>query len=360
MPQTTIPPIKPQQNRDAKKNKKLIIACCSIFGAFFVILVASFIILWIVSFSKDLKPNTNLPNISQNIAQVEPIKSQSQIYNITENINLQNTGLEDSYMQTVYIAKFHDLAPYQDVLEETISPTNYELLKDENNNEYLKYTFYNLSPNSSRTFDLQYKIKLNNVNYDLKDCQGESINQFLLPEKSVESNSPEIINLAQNITKNSKNQCQASKDIYNWIGNNISYPGYIPDAKGAFWALQNKQGDCTEFADLNIALNRADNIPARFIEGLVYQSDQETDPSQMKHDWTEVYLPNTGWVPIDPTFGRIKSKRNDYFAKLPDTHATLTVGQNLDMLHGYYFYYYEYNGSTIETISEQWRMQKVK
>ncbi|MDD3888108.1 MAG: transglutaminase-like domain-containing protein [Patescibacteria group bacterium] len=347
-----------QQDKRIKKNKKIIIACCSIFGAFVIIFISTFIILWIISISKDSKPKTNLPNISQNTAQIEPTKTQSQIYNISENISIKNIGQENSYMQTAYIAKFHDFAPYQDVLEETISPTNYEIIKDENSNEYLKYTFYNLLPNESRTFNLQYKIKLNKISYDLQNCQGKSINQFLSSEKSIESDNQEIINLSQNITRNAQNECQASKEIYDWIGNNINYPGYIPDAKGAFWALQNRQGDCTEFADLFVALNRADNIPARFIEGLVYQSDQETDSSQMKHDWTQVFLPGTGWVPVDPTFGRMTSNRNDYFAKLPDTHATLTIGQNLDILHGYYFYYYEYNGSTIETISEQWRMQK--
>ncbi|MFA6296863.1 MAG: transglutaminase-like domain-containing protein [Patescibacteria group bacterium] len=358
MPEQKTNTQKIQPVKKYQKNKKIIVACCSIFAGFFIILFFTFIAIWFFVLPKSSNPPKNLPNISQNIALNSPAESNSQNYLISENIILQNIGLQDSYMQTVYIAKFHDLAPYQDVLEETISPTNYEIIKDENNNEYLKYTFYNLSANESRNFNLQYKIKINAVNYDLKNCQGNSTNQFLLPEKSVESDNPEIIDLAKSITKNSQNQCQASKDIYNWIGDNISYPGYIPDAKGALWALENKQGDCTEFADLNIALNRADNIPARFVEGLVYQSDQETDPSQMKHDWSQVYLPSTGWVPVDPTFGRLSTNRKDYFAEIPDNHAILTIGQNLEILHGFYFYYYEYNGSTIETTQENWRMQK--
>lgn len=347
-----------------KKNKTALV-CCSIAGSIFFLAILTFAIIWLVSFlrvftTQEENLNVSLPNISNLNETTLPETQQSQTYNISENLVLTNIGLENSYLQTVYIAKFHDLAPNQDILEETISPVNYEIIKDENNNEFLKYTFYNLPPNESRNFNFQYKIKLNSVQYDLKNCQGQIINQELSPETYIESDNPEIIAQSQKITKDSANQCQASKDIYNWIDNNISYPQYFPQANGALWALQNKQGDCTEFADLFIAMNRANNIPARFIEGLVYASDEETDASKMKHDWTQVYLPNVGWVPVDPTFGRFPSKRQDYFAALPATHATLTIGQNLEILNNYYFYYYEYNGSTVETTQENWRMQKTE
>lgn len=350
-----------QQKINFKKNNKKIIVCCSIVAAVFFIAIFAFIMLWVVSFKYyKNKSNKNiiLPNISENTT--KPETPESQTYNITENLTIKNIGLENSYLQTIYIAKFHDLNPYQNILEETISPLGYEVITDKNNNEFFKYNFYNLPPDQERTFIFQYKIKLNSIKYNLQNCQGQSINQDLFSENFVESNNPEIIAKSKEITKNAANQCQASEDIYNWLGNNISYPEYIPEAKGALWTLQNEQGDCTEFADLNIALNRAAKIPARFVEGLIYASDQETDPSKIKHDWSQVYLPNIGWVPVDPTFGRLPSQRKNYFAALPATHATLTVGQNLETLHQNNFYYYEYNGSTIETTQENWRMQKTE
>lgn len=345
----------------SKSNKKTTpIVCCSISGGVFLLFILISLIVLFFSFFKHPLPSPtipqNLPDISPKT--IEPEQQQSQTYRISENLILKNTGTTDSYLQTIYIAKFHDYQPYQDVLEETISPIGYEIVTDQYNNEFLKYTFHNLAPNETRNLNFEYKMQINSVKFDLSSCQGQSINDYLSPEQYIESDNPEIINLAQQITQNSANQCQASKSIYNWVADNISYPQYFSYANGALWALQNRQGDCTEFADLFVALNRAIGIPARFVEGLTYASDQETEASNMKHDWAQVYLPNIGWMPVDPTFGRSPSQRDRYFAALPANHAFLTIGQNLEILNNYYFYYYEYNGSTVETAQENWRMQK--
>lgn len=347
-----------------KKQKTTLIVCCSVWISLIILTISAFIILWLAYSFRTLIPEKPLPNISkpeiqtqtQNHAQI----LDSQKYKITEKLTLKNTGTENSYKQIAIIPKFHDIDPYQYILEERISPSNYEITTDKHGNEYLNYAFDNLAPKESRTIDLEYKIKINHIKFNLSQCQGKSIGQYLSPDQHIESNNPQITALAQKITQNSENQCQASESIYNWISNNITYPQYFPQAHGALWALQNKQGDCTEFSDLFIALNRASDIPARFVEGLAYTSNTITESSQLKHDWSEVYLPNIGWVPVDSTWGRFQSNRNKYFAQMPANHAILTIGRNLETIHNYYFYYYEYFGSTVTTQQESWQMQKIQ
>ena len=62
--------------------------------------------------------------------------------------------------------------------------------------------------------------------------------------------------------------------------------------------------DCTEYTDLLVALSRAQGIPARYFEGLLYL-DKGTDAlAKTEHAWPDVYMPSVGWVAMDPTLGR--------------------------------------------------------
>lgn len=74
-----------------------------------------------------------------------------------------------------------------------------------------------------------------------------------------------------------------------------------------------------------IALCRVAGIPARFVEGVIYKpgTTQQIDP---RHDWLEVYLPGIGWVPVDPTWGRFKDKRDQYFAGADSQQIIVTTG----------------------------------
>ncbi|MCW2276907.1 transglutaminase-like domain-containing protein [Heliophilum fasciatum] len=67
--------------------------------------------------------------------------------------------------------------------------------------------------------------------------------------------------------------------------------------------LQQKKGTVQDFAHLFIAILRAGQIPARLISGEV------TDPTLRgyggNHTWVEFWLPEVGWVAIDPANNRV-------------------------------------------------------
>jgi len=73
----------------------------------------------------------------------------------------------------------------------------------------------------------------------------------------------------------------------------------------ALEVLQIGKGDCNEHTSLFVALARAGGIPARIAAGLVY-SDRVTDTGAFYyHAWPEVWFgEESGWVPVDPTFGQ--------------------------------------------------------
>jgi predicted Zn-dependent protease len=72
-----------------------------------------------------------------------------------------------------------------------------------------------------------------------------------------------------------------------------------PEAVALSELLEDPRGDCTEFADLYIALARAMGLPTRAVLGLYYAGDAVQ--SFGGHMWAET-LVNGQWVEVDPSF----------------------------------------------------------
>jgi transglutaminase-like putative cysteine protease len=94
------------------------------------------------------------------------------------------------------------------------------------------------------------------------------------------------------------------------VSNNIEYSGYITEDRGALYALTHRQGDCTEYAHLVVALSRANNIPARMIGGYVTEHDIVPKP-QDYHNWAEVFLKGV-WRIVDAQKQRFFPENGEY------------------------------------------------
>jgi transglutaminase-like putative cysteine protease len=87
-------------------------------------------------------------------------------------------------------------------------------------------------------------------------------------------------------------------------------------------AFANRRGVCQDFAHLGIACMRSLGLPARYVSGYL-----ETDPppgrakltgADGSHAWFSVFVPEAGWVDVDPT--------NDQF--VGDRHITTAIGRD--------------------------------
>lgn len=67
--------------------------------------------------------------------------------------------------------------------------------------------------------------------------------------------------------------------------------------RSVYDTLRDRQGDCTEYADLTTTLARAVGLPARTVIGLAYRDDEFA-----LHAWNEVVVDNV-WRGVDPTWG---------------------------------------------------------
>lgn len=123
---------------------------------------------------------------------------------------------------------------------------------------------------------------------------------WLASERFVESDHPLIQELAQKLKGNSSPE-DSARAIYEWVRDNVDYAGYIEEQRGALRALQERTGDCTEYADLVVALARSAGIPARSVGG--YVSEWDFAPrAQDYHNWAELYI-NDAWRIVDAQKG---------------------------------------------------------
>jgi hypothetical protein len=71
-----------------------------------------------------------------------------------------------------------------------------------------------------------------------------------------------------------------------------------------------KNGFCEQYATTMTMLMRMEGYPARYVEGYLAGkidqfSRQQQVTGQQRHAWVEVYFPNYGWIPFDPTGGAV-------------------------------------------------------
>ncbi|KPL60384.1 transglutaminase domain-containing protein [Rossellomorea vietnamensis] len=124
----------------------------------------------------------------------------------------------------------------------------------------------------------------------------------LLPSRGVQSDSPEIKGQAETVTSGKGSDRDKAKAIYDYVAKNVSYDVKKYENDDFNWddsalkTLESKTGVCQDYAYLAIAMLRASDIEARFVEG------RAGGIFPGRHAWVEANLDGE-WVTLDPTWG---------------------------------------------------------
>lgn len=281
-------------------------------------------------------------------------------YGVHQQLTLANEGSGQPEKQNIWVALIRDFPPYQDVLSMDIFPKEYELVIDEYGNQYAEFDFSGQPAGTIQTVNIDYRVAVNELTYDLSVCQGELPDDFIQPELHIESANPQIVALASELSRDKGTVCQQVRAFYDYIGNKLVYT-----SNGENWGAQAALGpmgsDCTEYTSLLVALSRAQGIPARYFEGLLYL-DKGTDAiAKIEHAWPDVYMPGVGWTAMDPTLGRPPVNRETYFAHYTPDHIIVTLGANPSVLRGssYWTHLYWPGNSTNIRVAGEWNIELV-
>ncbi|MDT3402899.1 transglutaminase family protein [Mucilaginibacter terrae] len=130
---------------------------------------------------------------------------------------------------------------------------------------------------------------------------------------------PELINSIEQQKQEGETPYQTALRFTEYIYNNFDYvPGVttVESTLDEVWKL--KAGVCQDFAHLLIQILRLLKIPARYVSGYICPNHNGMRGEGATHAWAEVYIPDYGWIGIDPTNNCVANER----------HVRLAVGRN--------------------------------
>ena len=112
---------------------------------------------------------------------------------------------------------------------------------------------------------------------------------------------------------------EVSRNVMGYVYNEFSYITGITSVETTLeevWKL--KAGVCQDFAHIMTVMLRMLGIPARYVSGYICPHENGMRGEGATHAWVEGYIPNYGWIGLDPT--------NNCIAN--DMHVRLAVGRN--------------------------------
>lgn len=180
-------------------------------------------------------------------------------------------------------------------------------------------------PVSPDSYKIEYKVpkyKASDLKQTTQADPEQVSKEFIENYTQLPEGLPERVKqLAEQITAGKTNWFDKTKAIERYFGGseytydqkNVAIPGENDDYVEQF-LFDTKTGYCDNFSSSMAVLLRTLGIPTRWVKGytggdFIEYSEKDSAKSIYEitnnnaHSWVEVYFPNQGWVPFEPTKG---------------------------------------------------------
>ncbi len=248
----------------------------------------------------------------------------------------------------VYIS-IPDNMPQQKILEKSFTPKQFEVKKDCWQQPVAEFNYQDIPTNETVQSIMVVEAEISAIRYfiypdkvgSLKAVPQDICLLYTANGSKYMIDDPYIQKLAEEIVGDETNPYWMARRIFNYVRNNLEYK-----LEGG-WnvapvVLQRGTGSCSEYSFSFIALCRAAGLPARYVGALVVRGD-DASMDDTFHRWPEIYLPNYGWVAIDPQGGDKPSARDQAIniGDLPNRFLITTQGGGDSEYLGWYYNYNE-------------------
>lgn len=134
------------------------------------------------------------------------------------------------------------------------------------------------------------------------------LDTYTQPDTYWESDHSEIQSIANELfSENNGSIMELIRANYYFVIDQLEYShekALNPSKRhGALEALRGAESVCMEYADLMIAILRAQGIPTRAAFGYGNDPLLEATEREIGHQWVQIWLPDYGWLSVDPTWG---------------------------------------------------------
>ncbi len=231
----------------------------------------------------------------------------STIYEVNFNFPLQN----DSSFSSTYTVTLPPNTSGQQIVVQKLDPQPKSTRLDGDGNILADYdvpahTKINVSTNIIGLVSyIDYNLAASGTKSDIPK---NLVSAYTSPQPYWPADNPTIVAKANELTKDKKTVAEQVRAINDYVVSNLSYNNEkikYNIRQGGLKALQNPTNVvCLEYSDSTISLLRAAGIPARMPIGYGYSGSlkQSNSVSDSLHSWVQAYVPNIGWMNLDPTW----------------------------------------------------------
>jgi len=209
----------------------------------------------------------------------------------------------------IYLAIPHDL-PFQTILDTiAYSPAPTDFVSDRWDQKMAHYHFDNIPAGEFVSASMKVAAELYKTRFcifpekvgTLGDIPEDITNLYLVDDTKYWVDDPIIQNAVKTVVADETNCYWIARKLFNHVIANMYYE-LAGGWNVAPTVLKRGSGSCSEYSFVYIALCRAAGLPARYAGSVVIRGD-DASSDEVFHRWVEVYLPNYGWIPIDPSGG---------------------------------------------------------
>lgn len=220
---------------------------------------------------------------------------------------------------------------YQDILQHTLTITGNPLIK--NHTDYFGNkvgTFTHAQPHRELIINSQVMVAVKSrsmpTDTAAADVQWAELEQLKTQMAFIDFTKHEVFEALPEVEKIMKPErrenhtpLQLAKEFSEYIHQNFEYRKGITTVETTIdeiWKL--KSGVCQDFAHMLLAMLKLVSIPARYVSGYICPNKNGMRGEGATHAWVEAYVPQYGWLGIDPTNNCLVN----------ETHVRLAVGKN--------------------------------
>jgi len=216
----------------------------------------------------------------------------------------------------------------------TFEPEPTDILTDKWGQKIAHFRFSNVSPLDFTTVTMHAEAELYQNRYfvfpnrvgGLGEITDKIREIYLIDDDKFALGDPVIQQAVKKAVGDETNPYWIGRKIFNYVIEHMEY-----ELAGGWniapTVLARGNGSCSEYSFVYIAMCRAAGLPARYVGSIVIRGD-DASWDDVFHRWVEIYLPNYGWIPVDPSGGDSEwpGNRANAFGYLNNRFLITTAG----------------------------------
>ncbi len=253
----------------------------------------------------------------------------------------RNFGPDTVTSMQVYLALPENRESQQLHGDVKLSPPPDDIITDDYGQKLAVYEFSDLGPGDFTEVELTAVATLYRTRYhvfpgkvgSLDDIPDDIKKIYLADDEKYAMNDPVIQQAVAVAVGDETNPYWIGRKVFKHLIDKMYYE-LVGGWNIAPTVLDRGNGSCSEYSFVYISMCRAAGLPARYVGAVVIRGD-DASWDDVFHRWVEIYLPNYGWFPVDPSGGDKEwpADQANYFGALSNRFLITTqAGGGTDYL----------------------------